>query len=87
MNKHVITPKEIARHLDRVSGKAESFTIVKNGKAVARLVPVQPKRCTGADLAQAIQHVPLTSRESRKWKRDLKKAKEHLKPVNDKWTS
>ena len=87
MNERTISLEEIPIHLDRVHDQAESFTVTKNGKPYARLVPAEPPSCTGAELAAALRGVSLSPEESKAWKRDLARARRHLKPVRDTWKS
>lgn len=52
---------------------------------VARIVPEEKKRSTGADLAKALSQVDLPEEEARAWYKDLQAARKSLKPPVDKW--
>ena len=87
MSERNITLSEIPTHIDRVHDGAESFTVMKNGKPYARLIPPESRTCTGAELAEALRGIALTPEESKAWRRDLANARRKLKPVRDKWKS
>ena len=61
------------------------FVLLKNGVAVARLVPDNEKVCTGRDLAEALAETELTSEDAKAWRRDLQAARRTLKAPADKW--
>ena len=87
MCQQTITLSEIPTHIDRVHDGAESFIVMKNGKPYARLVPPESRSCTGAELAEALRGITLSPKESKAWKRDLRRARRILKPARDKWKS
>ena len=61
------------------------FVLLKNGKPFARIEPINEKRCTGRDLAEALAGADLSPEEAREWNRDLSKARANLKAPADKW--
>ena len=89
MKETTISVSEAARHLDDCVERAHdgktTFVLVKNGVPMARLVPGAEKRCTGRDLAAALNHASLTPKEARAWYDDVRAARETLRPPEDKW--
>jgi antitoxin (DNA-binding transcriptional repressor) of toxin-antitoxin stability system len=84
-----ISVTEAARNfadcINRAHYQNQSFVLLKNGKAVARLVPETEKVSTGADLAKALEGVALSSEEASAWHKDLVAARKALKPQGNKW--
>ncbi|WP_341251342.1 type II toxin-antitoxin system prevent-host-death family antitoxin [Euzebya pacifica] len=70
-----VTATEAARHfanlLDAVE-RGEDFTIIRRGRAVAHLEPVQPRR--GASIKQVLREQP----PDRQWRQDVADARELL---------
>jgi antitoxin (DNA-binding transcriptional repressor) of toxin-antitoxin stability system len=89
MGKKTISVTEAARNFADCVNRAHyqniTFVLLKNGSPVARLVPDNEKVCLGRDLAQALERIELTEEEGRAWSRDLKAARNTLKPAADKW--
>jgi prevent-host-death family protein len=89
MKKTKISVTEAARnfadYVNRAHYQGTSFVLVKNGKAVAQLVPAEEKVCFGRDAAEALAKVRLTPEEIKAWQRDRKAARKFLKPPVDKW--
>ena len=89
MKKTVITVTEAARHfadcINRVHYRHQSFVLVKNGKPLARIVPEAGKRCTGAELAEALADIELSAADALAWRQDLLKGRKSLEPVENKW--
>ncbi len=89
MKKTSISVTEAARNfadcVNRVRYQNMTFVLLKNGTPVARLVPENEKICLGRDLARVLHEVELPTDEAVAWNRDLKKARESLKPQPDKW--
>jgi antitoxin (DNA-binding transcriptional repressor) of toxin-antitoxin stability system len=77
--------RNFADCVNRVRYQNMSFVLLKNGTAVARLVPEKEKVCLGRDLAKVLREVDLPTDEAIAWNRDLKKARKSLKPQPDKW--
>lgn len=77
--------RNFADCVNRVRYQNMSFVLLKNGTAVARLVPEKEKICLGRDLAKILREVDLPTDEAVAWNRDLKKARKSLKPQPDKW--
>ena len=89
MKKATISVTEAARNfadcVNRARYQNMTFVLVKNGKAVARLVPESEKTCSGRDLAEALAKTELSDEEARTWYRDLKAARKSIKPPTNKW--
>jgi antitoxin (DNA-binding transcriptional repressor) of toxin-antitoxin stability system len=89
MRKNRITVTEAARNfadcVNRAHYQNVTFVLLKNGEAVARIVPGDEKVCTGLDLAEALAKVKLSKDEAKAWGRDLRNARKRLKPPIDKW--
>jgi len=89
MKKTAISVTEAARNfadcVNRAHYQNMSFVLLKNGKAVARLVPENEKVCTGRDLAEALDSAPLSAAEARAWHKDLSAARRKLIAPRDKW--
>lgn len=77
--------RNFAECINRTHYQNVTYILLKNGSPVARLVPDGDKVCSGEDLAMAIGGVGLSSQEARDWNRDLTNARNHLKPLPDKW--
>jgi prevent-host-death family protein len=75
MKDSTITVPEAARNfadcINRVHYQNRSFVLVKNGKPLARLVPMTEKVCTGRELAAALRRVKLSPADARAWRKDL----------------
>ncbi len=92
MKKRVISVTEAARNfadcVNRVRYQGMTFVLLKNGEAVARLVPERNEgNKTGSvrRLAAALRKFHLSPEEARAWQRDLRAARRILKPPVDKW--
>lgn len=89
MKKTTITVTEAARNfadcVNRAHYQNTTFVLLKNGVPFARLVPENEKRCTGRDLAEALEKTDLPDAEARDWHRDLKASRKALKTPGDKW--
>jgi prevent-host-death family protein len=89
MRKTKITVTEASRNFAECVNRARyqnmTFVLVKNGEAVAEIVPKSEKVCTAADLADALEKTHLSEENARAWRRDLKAARKRLKPPVDKW--
>ena len=89
MKKQKISVTEAARNfadcVNRVRYQKVSFTLLRNGEAVARLVPAEEKVCTARDWAKLLRENALSKEESKQWRRDLKKARKMLIAPADKW--
>lgn len=77
--------RNFAHCVNRVHYQNRSFVLVKNGKALARIIPEGGKICTGRELAEALADVELSSADALGWRKDLLKARKTLKPGEDKW--
>ena len=84
-----ISVTEAARNfadcVNRVHYQGVTFILLRNGEAVARLVPEEEKVCTARDWAKLLRENPLSEEEARLWQRDLKRARRTLKPPVNKW--
>ena len=89
MKKVAITVTEAARNFADCVNRAHyqniSFVLLKNGKAVARLVPENDRVCTGRDLAEAMGKAALSSEAARAWHKDLAAPRRKLTVPRDKW--
>jgi len=89
MKKTRISVTEAARNfadcVNRVHYQQLSFVLLKNGVAVARLVPGNEKVCLGRAAAQALAEVELSPDEAKAWRRDLQAARKQLRAPSDKW--
>jgi antitoxin (DNA-binding transcriptional repressor) of toxin-antitoxin stability system len=89
MKETTITVTDAARNfadcVNRAYYQNVTFVLLKNGKPVARLTPEAEKRCTGRDLADALDKTELAPEEARGWHRDLRTARKTLKTPTDKW--
>lgn len=85
----MISVTEAARHLakyvERAHFQNESFTLLKNGIAIARLVPADRPVCRGADLARVLAGLELSGDEAVAWSQGLRAAREPLRPPIDRW--
>jgi antitoxin (DNA-binding transcriptional repressor) of toxin-antitoxin stability system len=84
-----LTVTEAARNfadcVNRARYQGVSFVLLKNGAAVAQIVPNKEKVCTGRDLAAILGRLRLTDKESKAWRRDLQDSRKTLKGPRDKW--
>jgi len=89
MRKVKITVTEASRNfadcVNRAHYQNATFVLVKNGEAVAKIVPGKEKVCTGRDLAEVLAQTQLDESEAQAWRRDLKAARKRLKAPMDKW--
>jgi antitoxin (DNA-binding transcriptional repressor) of toxin-antitoxin stability system len=75
----------LAEWVKRARVEQTTFVVVDAAKPVARLVPAEQQRCSGAELAGALAHAELTADEARAWAEDLRKSREALAPPEDRW--
>lgn len=89
MKKMKISVTEAARNfadcVNRVHYQKVTFILVRNGEAVARLVPEEEKVCTAKDWAKLLRENTLSEEEAMLWRRDLRRARKMLKAPVDKW--
>ncbi len=89
MKKTAITVTEASRNfadcVNRARYQNVAFELLKNGRAVARLLPANEKVCFGRDLADALASVELPQNEARAWNRELRVARDKLKSPTNKW--
>lgn len=72
--------------VNRVRYRGESATLTKNGRPVARLIPVDSPPITGAELAKRWKPgTHLTPEEAGNFARDIKKGLRSLKPYVSPW--
>ena len=87
--KKTISVTEAARNfadcVNRAHYQNVTFVLLKGGAPVARIVPDNEKICTGHDLASSLADTKLSPEEARAWNRDLRTARNRLKPLSDKW--
>ena len=60
-----------------------TFVVLDAAKPVARLIPAESPRCTGAELARALAGAELSTEEARAWAQDLLDARAALSPPED----
>jgi prevent-host-death family protein len=77
--------RNFAHCVNRVHYQNRSFVLVKNGKALARIIPQTEKVCTGKDLAETVGKIGLSPADALAWHKDMAKARKILKPAEDKW--
>ena len=68
----------LSLNVNRAHYQNVSFVLLKNGKAVARLIPDKEIICTGRELARALADAQLPENEARLWHRDLQVARKAL---------
>lgn len=89
MKTEVISVTEAARNfadcVNRAHYQGMTFVLVKNGMAVARIIPDQEKPPTGRELAAAMSKVKLSPANAKAWQRDLKRARKMLTSPVNKW--
>lgn len=89
MRKTTISVTDAARNfadcVNRAHYQNVAFVLIKNGSPVARLVPDNEKICAGRDLAEALAEISLSAEEAVAWHRDLRAARQTLKPPTNKW--
>ncbi len=92
MIQRTLTVTEAARHfadlINRVYYRNESALLLKNGKPVARIVPVdvEPVRRTAAEIAALWDDLPhLPPEEAEAFARDIDQARRELPPLGDPW--
>jgi len=87
--KTMISVTEAARNfadcVNRAHYQNVTFVLLRNGSPVARIVPDGKRRCTGAELAEALAQVDLSEEEARAWLKDLRGARKALRPPKDRW--
>ena len=90
MKEQTLSVTEAARGfsdlVNRVRYRGESATLTKNGRPVARLVPVEPPPITFAELAKRWKPgTHLTPKEADDFARDIEKGLRFLKPYVSPW--
>lgn len=90
MSDRTLTVSEAQRELpalvERVRRDGESALLVQDGVVVARLVPAEPRRLTGAELAEIWERLPHLSREEADaLAADIEQARHEMPSVRDPW--
>ena len=62
-----------------------TFVVLDATKPIARLIPAESPRCTGAELSRALVGVDLSPEEARAWAEDLRESRATLSPPEDRW--
>lgn len=62
-----------------------TFVVLDATKPIARLIPAESPRCTGAELGRALAGAELPSEEARAWAEDLRESRAALSPPEDRW--
>lgn len=86
MSEQTVSVSEAAKHfaglVARVVRRRESALLLKRGKPVARLVPLEPRPKTGRELAKAwSKRARLSPEEAAVFEDDLTEARRKLLPV------
>jgi prevent-host-death family protein len=86
MSEQAVSVSEAAKHfaglVSRVVRRRESALLLKRGKPVARLVPLEPRPKTGRELAKAgSKRARLSPEEAAVFEGDLAEARRQLPPV------
>lgn len=90
MKEQTLSVTEAARGfsdlINRVHYRGESATLTKNGRAVARLVPVGSPLITGAELAKRWKPGSfLTPKEVEDFANDIEEGRRFFKPYVSSW--
>ncbi len=89
MKENFISVTEAARNfadcVNRAHYQNATFVLLKNGTPFARLVPDNAKVCSGRDLAEILVKTELREETASAWRRDLRAARQSLKPPINKW--
>ncbi len=90
MKEQTLSVTEAARGfsdlVNRVRYRGESATLTKNGRPVARLVPVESPLITGAELAKRWKLGSfLSPKEADDFARDIEKGRRFFKPYASPW--
>ena len=67
----------------RARRERTTFVVLDAAKPIARLIPAESPRCTGAELASALAGAELSTEEARVWAQDLRDARAALSPPED----
>ena len=73
--------------VQRARREHTTFVVLDAANPLARLIPVEPACCTGAELARAVANAALSSDEARSWAKDLRESRAALLPPEDPWKS
>lgn len=83
--------RNFAEYVNRTRYQGSTFVLLKNGKAVARIVPEIPKIKKGKELAaalrEALKNAHLTSNEAKAWLYDLEESRRGDRPPGARWPS
>jgi prevent-host-death family protein len=90
MTEKTMTVTEAARNFADIVNRAyyrhEATLLLKNGEAVAKIIPVAPESCLCRDLAEAWPSLPhLSAENARALETDLAESKRKLRPPKPKW--
>jgi antitoxin (DNA-binding transcriptional repressor) of toxin-antitoxin stability system len=89
VKENFISVTEAARNfadcVNRAHYQNATFVLLKNGTPFARLVPDNAKVCSGRDLAEILVKTELREETASAWRRDLRAARQSLKPPINKW--
>jgi len=62
-----------------------TFVVLDAATPIARLIPAESPRCTGAELGRALAEAELSTEEARAWAEDLRDSRAALSPPEDRW--
>jgi antitoxin (DNA-binding transcriptional repressor) of toxin-antitoxin stability system len=77
--------KKLTQCIDRVYGGHESFELIRNGVAQARLVPVIGTGCNTHELADDLAEAELSLEDRRAFGFAVRKARKELRPLKNPW--
>jgi hypothetical protein len=75
----------LADCVERAHFQNESFVVMKDGVAFAKIIPMADKPSRACDLLAALSKSPLSAEESEAWIRELEEARNALPPPVDRW--
>ena len=73
----------VADLVARARREHTTFMVFDATTPVARLIPAESPRCTGAELARALAGVEFSTEEARAWAKDLRDLRAALSPPED----
>lgn len=88
MSEIAITLKEAKRRMPwlvKQLASHDSVVVTKDGEPYYRVTAESTKSCTVKELLAVLQKHQLSAKEATAWNRDLKKARETLRPPENLW--
>ncbi len=62
-----------------------TFIVLDAAKPIARLIPDESSRCTGAELSRVLTGADLSNEEAHAWAKELRDARTGSPPPEDRW--